>query len=286
MYVVEPSRRITYWNGAAEAISGFSADEMVGRWCGDGRLNHVNERGAELCGASCPLLATMRDGRTRSVRLFLHHRDGHVRPVNVTAVALYAEDGTISGAVETFRDDSDRRELEQDLREAEHLALVDPLTGVGNRRALKQCLSRRLADWERDGARFAALVIDVDRFKQTNDNLGHDAGDAVLTVLARSLVLAVRSGDQVVRTGGDEFAVITGPITDDELSSLRARLHVVAAHGRYDDLSPMRITVSIGAAMVSGADDAAALMRRADHQLLRAKRASRKRGDDAVATTP
>lgn len=286
MYVVEPSRRITYWNGAAEAISGFSADEMVGRWCGDGRLNHVNERGVELCGASCPLLATMRDGRTRSVRVFLHHRDGHVCPVNVTAVALYAEDGTISGAVETFRDDSDRRELEQDLREAEHLALVDPLTGVGNRRALKQYLSRRLADWERDGARFAALVIDVDRFKQTNDNLGHDAGDAVLTVLARSLVLAVRSGDQVVRTGGDEFAVITGPITDDELSSLRARLHVVAAHGRYDDLSPMRITVSIGAAMVGVDDDAAALMRRADHQLLRAKRAGRKRGDDDVATTP
>ncbi|NMM16294.1 MAG: diguanylate cyclase [Cellulomonas sp.] len=286
MYVVEPSRRITYWNGAAEAISGFSADEMVGRWCGDGRLNHVNERGVELCGASCPLLATMRDGRTRSVRVFLHHRDGHVRPVNVTAVALYAEDGTISGAVETFRDDSDRRELEQDLREAEHLALVDPLTGVGNRRALKQCLSRRLADWERDGARFAALVIDVDRFKQTNDNLGHDAGDAVLTVLARSLVLAVRSGDQVVRTGGDEFAVITGPITDDELSSLRARLHVVAAHGRYDDLSPMRITVSIGAAMVGVDDDGAALMRRADHQLLRAKRAGRKRDDDDVATTP
>lgn len=258
----------------------------MGHWCGDGRLNHVNERGVELCGASCPLLALIRDGRTRSVRVFLHHRDGRVRPVNVTAVALHAEDGTISGAVETFRDDSDRRELEQDLREAEHLALVDPLTGVGNRRALEQCLSRRLADWERDGARFAALVTDVDRFKQTNDNLGHDAGDAVLTVLARSLVHAVRSGDQVVRTGGDEFAVITRPITDDELSSLRARLHVVAADGRHDDLSPMRITVSIGAAMVGVDDDAAALMRRGDHQLLRSKRAGRKRDDGDAATTP
>jgi len=285
VYVVEPSRRITYWNRAAEEISGFSADEMVGRWCGDGRLNHVNERGVELCGASCPLVATMRDGRTRSVRVFLHHRDGHLRPVEVTAAALRAEDGTISGAVETFRDDSDRRVLEQDLREAEHIALIDPLTGVGNRRSLDRCLSRRLSDWERHGARFAALVIDVDRFKQTNDTLGHDAGDAVLKVLARSLVSAVRTGDEVVRTGGDEFAVITGPITDDELSSLVARLHVVAAQGRYGDLSPMRITVSIGAAMVAVDDDAAAVMRRADHQLLRAKRAGRKRGaveDDAT----
>ena len=203
VYVVEPSRRITYWNRAAEEISGFSADEMVGRWCGDGRLNHVNDRGVELCGASCPLVATMRDGRTRSVRVFLHHRDGHLRPVDVTAAALRAEDGTISGAVETFRDDSDRRVLEQDLRDAENLALVDPLTGVGNRRSLNRCLSRRLADWERHGAQFAALVIDVDRFKQTNDTLGHDAGDAVLAVLARSLVSAVRTGDEVVRTGGD-----------------------------------------------------------------------------------
>ncbi|HEY5555007.1 MAG TPA: sensor domain-containing diguanylate cyclase [Cellulomonas sp.] len=283
VYVVEPSRRITYWNRAAEEISGFSAAEMVGRWCGDGRLNHVNERGVELCGASCPLVATMRDGRTRSVRVFVHHRDGHVRPVHVTAAALRAEDGTISGAVETFRDDSDRRVLEQDLREAENLALVDPLTGVGNRRSLDRCLSRRLSDWERHGARFAALVIDVDRFKQTNDTLGHDAGDAVLSVLARSLVNAVRTVDEVVRTGGDEFAVITGPITDDELSSLMARLHVVAAHSRYGDLPPMHITVSIGAAMVATGDDEAALMRRADHQLLRAKRVGGKRGvvDDA-----
>ncbi|PVU84296.1 sensor domain-containing diguanylate cyclase (plasmid) [Cellulomonas sp. WB94] len=286
MYVVEPSRLITYWNRAAEAISGFSADDMVGRWCGDGRLNHVNERGVELCGASCPLVATMRDGRPRSVRVFLHHRDGHVRPVHVTAVALRSEDGTISGAVETFRDDSDRRELEQDLREAERLSLVDPLTGVGNRRSLDGCLSRRIADWERHGTRFAALVLDVDRFKQTNDTLGHEAGDAVLMVLARSLAHAVRATDHVVRTGGDEFAVITGPITDDELRSLTARLQVVAAQGRYEDLSPMRITVSIGAATVAVGDDAAALMRRADHQLLRAKRAGRKRDADDATTAP
>ena len=204
----------------------------------------------------------------------------------MTAVALRAAGGTISGAFETFRDDSDRRELEQDLRVAEHLALVDPRTGVGNRRALDRSLSRRLAEWERDGARFAALVIDVDRFKQTNDSPGHDAGDAVRTVLARSLVHAVRAGDQVVQAGGDEFAVITGPITDDQLSSLWARLHAVAAHGRHDDLSPPRITVSIGAALVGVDEDAAAVMRRADHQLLRAKRAGRTRGADDAATTP
>jgi len=286
MYVVEPSRRITYWNRAAETISGFSADDMVGRWCGDGRLNHVNEAGVELCGTSCPLVATMKDGRTRSVRVFLHHRDGHVRPVHVTAVALRADDGAITGAVETFRDDSDRRKLEQDLRAAERLALVDPLTGVGNRRSLDACLGRRLADWERHGTRFAALVIDVDRFKETNDTLGHEAGDAVLTVLARSLDHAVRAGDLVVRTGGDEFAVITGPIADDELRSLTARLEVVAAQGRYEDLSPMRTTVSIGAAMVEVGDDAAALMRRADHQLLTVKRAGRERDADEATAAP
>jgi diguanylate cyclase (GGDEF)-like protein len=100
----------------------------------------------------------------------------------------------------------------------------------------------------------------------------------VLTVLARSLVDAVRTGDDVVRTGGDEFAVITEPITDEELRLLSARLHVVAAHSRYSDLPPMHITVSIGAAMVATCDDAATLMRRADRQLLSAKRAGRSLG--------
>ena len=275
VYAVDTARRITYWNPAAGRISGYPAQRVVGRWCGDGLLDHLDENGASMCGASCPLKATMEDGASRSVRVYLHHAEGHMTPVRVTAAALRDKSGAIVGAVETFTDDSHLITLEQRLEEAEQLALVDPLTGIGNRRNLDLGFERRYSDWHRHAHPFAVLAIDVDHFKAINDTHGHDVGDTVLVVIARSLAGAVRTGDQVFRAGGDEFVVLTGPITAEELSTLAARLRMVVSAGRYPGNPPLRATVSIGCALARDGDQAASVPLRADTRLLQAKRSGR-----------
>ncbi|HZJ03499.1 MAG TPA: PAS domain-containing protein, partial [Thermoleophilia bacterium] len=92
VYVTDRDRRILFWNQGAEAISGFDATRMVGSFCRDNLLVHVDEEGTELCGSSCPLEATMRDGRRREAHVFLHHSAGHRVPVHIRALPV--RDGT------------------------------------------------------------------------------------------------------------------------------------------------------------------------------------------------
>jgi diguanylate cyclase (GGDEF)-like protein/PAS domain S-box-containing protein len=279
MYVVDRDRRITYWNASATRITGYTAAEAAGRFCGDGLLNHVDECGTELCGTRCPLKATIRDGVSRTAHVYLHHKDGHVAPVRISAAPLRDGDGTIVGAVETFIDDAETTSTNRRLQEAEQLALLDPLTGVGNRRYLERVLQRRFADWSRERRRFGVLMLDVDRFKTVNDTHGHDAGDAVLTVMVRSLSRALRHQDELCRYGGEEFAVVTGPATARELEALAKRLLMVVRESRFSTAGGDRlpVTISIGGALVVDGDDPLALVRRADQLLLRAKHEGRDR---------
>lgn len=103
----------------------------------------------------------------------------------------------------------DEIEEHQQTREAlRQLALVDPLTGLGNRRHFDATLHRTLGQAERDGQPFGVLAIDLDDFKPVNDRFGHPVGDALLQSVAQRLQVAVRTGDFCARVGGDEFAVI------------------------------------------------------------------------------
>lgn len=284
VYVVDRGRHITYWNAGAQSMTGHTVDAAVGRFCGDGLLDHVDESGASMCGELCPLAATIHDGAVREVSSYLHRADGRLLPVRVTAAPLRDADGTIVGAIETFADDTDVVAARERIAELERLAMLDPLTGVGNRRHLDRCLERRRSDLARHGTRFGALMVDIDRFKGVNDAHGHEVGDRVLGRVAETILLAVRAGDDVARYGGEEFVVLTGNVEGDELDVLAERLRsfvaettvpVPAADGRA--ATSVRVTVSIGGAATGAGQDVADLLARADARLRRAKDAGRNR---------
>lgn len=99
-------------------------------------------------------------------------------------------------------------ELEQSKRRIEEIAYHDALTGLPNRRLFTQDICNLIAARERSAGRFALLLIDFDRFKQVNDTLGHDAGDALLVEAAKRLQATLRRSDRIARLGGDEFAIL------------------------------------------------------------------------------
>jgi len=279
LYVVDRERIITFWNAAAERITGFTAAEAVGRSCGDGLLSHVDEAGESLCGPRCPLLETMHDGAPLEVRLYAHHASGHLVPVKVTARALRDESGVITGAVETFSDDGEATERDKRLRVAQRLAITDHLTGLGNRRGLEQ----RLAELMRDGAGagVAVLALDIDHFKLVNDNHGHAFGDEVLMTVSRTLVNVVGDGDLVMRLGGDEFVIVTRSGPAREVEDLAARVRAaVSATPVADAGIALRITVSVGVAFGNSDDSPETVVKRADEAMLQAKRTGR----DAVVS--
>ncbi|HTN52482.1 MAG TPA: diguanylate cyclase [Anaeromyxobacter sp.] len=165
-----------------------------------------------------------------------------------------------------------------DLASVAELARRDPLTGLANRRALAEALSRELARARRAGTALAVAVLDVDRFKQVNDAHGHPAGDAVLAAVAARASAALREGDLLGRLGGEEFlALLPGADLAAALAAGERLRKAVAAAPVQAGAAGIAVTVSVGCAALGRDEDGAALLARADARLYEAKRAGRDR---------
>jgi diguanylate cyclase (GGDEF)-like protein len=174
-----------------------------------------------------------------------------------------------------------RRRVQKLLVATQTLSLLDPLTGLFNRRFLVDQASRVWRQARRDGTRVAAMVLDLDHFKRLNDTHGHAAGDSVLRMVARSLSSTVRPTDVLARTGGEELVVL-GLVSDpDEAVRLAERLRSAVSGSRTTE--GHSVTASIGIALTrpsDGDDPAAALWRlvdRADAAMYQAKQQGRDR---------
>lgn len=88
LYFVNQEKVITYWNKAAEQIAGFTANQVIGKSCADNILTHTDDEGNSLCAMSCPLAATITDGKTREAEVYMHHKDGHRVQVSVRIMTL------------------------------------------------------------------------------------------------------------------------------------------------------------------------------------------------------
>lgn len=153
------------------------------------------------------------------------------------------------------------------IRGAVRQAIRDPMSGLLNRRGMYAAAKQLL---DSHAGTIAAAVIDLDRFKELNDRLGHDRGDAALKAVAEALRFAVRHGDIVARIGGDEFVVIAAIQDPGDVEGFTERLRT--ALGSVADT----VTASIGVAWAEvgkGGDDVVdSLLRRADHAMYDAKR--------------
>lgn len=163
----------------------------------------------------------------------------------------------------------------REREEIERRATIDPLTGVLNRLGLDEALRHERMRSLRTETPLSILMIDLDRFKQLNDEHGHPAGDAALVRVAESLVSAVRKSDYVGRYGGDEFLVILPGSTDEAAAALAARLRKVRLPELpLGDGREHFIQISIGEATLTPSDTLETLVARADHAMYRVKRIS------------
>ncbi|MFQ5622398.1 MAG: PleD family two-component system response regulator [Paracoccaceae bacterium] len=174
---------------------------------------------------------------------------------------------------------SDR--LRSNLRDTLWLASVDPLTGLFNRRYAKRHMAQVIERARLSGAGFAVMMLDLDRFKEVNDQYGHGAGDAVLKEFARRLQENVRGVDLVARMGGEEFFVAMPDISRDKANAAAERIRDAVEAMPFTlgaDRGATPVTVSVGVAMAQpGESDIAAIMRRADEALYVSKRNGRNR---------
>ncbi len=278
LYFVDNNRIITYWNNAAERITGFSAKEVIGTSCGDNILTHVDEQGQLLCSGMCPLAHTLADEKMREAQVWLHHKKGHRVPVLVRVSPITDQYGKVIGGIELFTDISDFAANAVRVKELEKLAYLDHLTGLANRSYIERELAARFGEKERYNLPFGILFMDIDHFKLFNDQFGHDAGDDVLKFLAGTFTANTRPFDIYGRWGGEEFIGIIRNVDAGALEKMGNRLRaLVESAYLVRGTEKHHVTISIGAAVANADDTMDNLIKRADILLYKSKEAGRNR---------
>lgn len=278
VYYVDRARRIRYWNAGAQGLTGYPAAAVVGQFCYQNLLNHVDSTGRQLCRSGCPLSATMRDGVSREADVFLRHREGHRVEVRVRTTPVRDRDGAIIGAVEIFNESTDPMAAQREISELRDLAMQDALTGVPNRRHFEMSIRSRIAELAGYGRRFGLLIADIDRFKLVNDLHGHATGDMALRTVARTLLESSRIGDNIARFGGEEFALTITDVDEAGLRAIAERFRILVERSRVTaNGQDLQVTISVGGTIAEVADTAEALFERADAALYRAKAGGRNR---------
>jgi diguanylate cyclase (GGDEF)-like protein/PAS domain S-box-containing protein len=276
VYYVDIEKSITYWNKAAEEITGYSKADMITHCCADNLLRHISLDGKEMCTHGCPLTKTLRDGKKRASTVYLHHKNGHRILVSIRISPVRDDTGMIIGAAEIFSHNSNNTQLVKDVEIMRKLAYRDTLTSVGNRRYFELVFESRHYDQVRIGIPLGIIFFDIDRFKYVNDKFGHETGDKVLVMVTQTVSNILRRVDYLFRWGGEEFIILLPQTSKAKLTEIaeRVRFFIEKSFIAIGD-KILSVTVSLGASMVKEEDTGASCVKRADELMFKSKKRGR-----------
>lgn len=210
MMVTDANTLILRVNSAFEHINGYSAGEIIGK------TPKFLQSGLHDADFYAAMWESIHHTGCWKGEIYNQAKSGDIYPEYLTITAVYDNKGVVTNYVATF---TDIRITKSALEEVERLAFYDPLTGLPNRRLLRERLKLVLATNHRNSEHAALLFLDIDHFKILNDTLGHNIGDLLLQQVAQRLSSCVREVDTVARLGGDEFVVLLTELSEDTLEA-------------------------------------------------------------------
>lgn len=271
IFTLGPDGVVSSWNAGAEAILGFSESEMLGAgtaviFTPEDRANGEPDNEMRTAAAT---------GKSADYRWHLRKNgerfwaDGVMTPIRDDA-------DEVIGYLKILKDITAVKLAQDQIR---WLSAVDALTGLANRAAFDHRAQEMIALCARGGSTLHLLMIDLDRFKEVNDTLGHHAGDELLRQVARRLRDASRDSDHLGRLGGDEFGLLQiGPYDASSGGALAAKIVKSLAQPFEIGGTTVQISASIGiASSPDDSDQAGDLLKKADLALYKAKSAGRNR---------
>ncbi|MFY9781855.1 MAG: bifunctional diguanylate cyclase/phosphodiesterase [Candidatus Baltobacteraceae bacterium] len=253
--VVDQEGQATYASQSHEAVLGVPPKDLLG----EGFRLYLDEKGKEAV-ARVVEHALENPAASESFEMTMRCANNSPRILEVLTKNCLAEEA-VGGVVFSARDVTERRDIEAQLAAA---ALHDALTGLPNRERLRIVLDQQLSAALTSGAPLALLIVDLDRFRDVNDVLGHHYGDALLVDAGKRLCAEVGAGDTVARVGGDEFALVL-PRRDVKEATVMAERVALALRNAYSIAGQtVIIGATVGIAVARGGIDTATILRQAD----------------------
>jgi diguanylate cyclase (GGDEF)-like protein/PAS domain S-box-containing protein len=267
------SGNVTFLNPIAEALSGWSADEAIGRpFVQVFRIIDILDHRH----AVDPMALVIKTNKALKLppNSILIRRDKMELAIEDSTAPIHDRRGRVTGGVMVFHDVTQARAVSQKMS---HLAQYDYLTDLPNRLLLHDRLSQAICAAHRLQKYLAVLFVDVDRFKHVNDSLGHLIGDKLLSSIAQRLVDSVRSSDTISRQGGDEFVILLSSVAHAADAALSAQKLLTAAGMPHRvEEHDLQITLSVGISIYpEDGTDAETLVKNADTAMLNAKDSGR-----------
>lgn len=275
VYFVDENRKITFWNKGAENITGYAAEEIMGKHCYDNILDHVNSQGHHLCSNGCPLQGTIHDGKEREIDVYLRHKNGYRVPVRVYSIPII-DNGKTIGAVETFIDKSSKNIIIESDSDLIRQAYMDQLTELPNRRYFEKKYKEAISHFTDLNLKFGVVYFDIDHFRNFNNTYGHDVGDLVLQMVAKVFTNSIRNKDIICRYGGEEFVGVFCNANDSMIYNVADRIRILIENSILtNNEEDLHVTISAGATLIKKDDTIDTVLKRADEALYEAKETGR-----------
>jgi diguanylate cyclase (GGDEF)-like protein/PAS domain S-box-containing protein len=264
--VTDAESKIIFTNNAFSEVAGYKADELIGKTPAIWKSGQHDEN------FYTQLKATLKAGHDYQAIFVNKRKNGDLYSADQSISPIFDEKGNITHFISVSKDVTERIKTEQALLKS---ATLDKLTGLYNRNHGDSVLKEAYANASANHIPLNLIMCDIDHFKKINDNYGHPVGDEVLKEVAAILRKSVRSGDAVIRWGGEEFMILLMHCNQASAVELAERIRSRVENHRHDKLG--QVTISLGLAALQTGESLKQCISRCDTALYQSKHEGRNR---------
>ncbi len=276
--LLDHDKKIIFWNKAAEDLTGFKKEEMLGRSCQAEPALYTDYAGQSLCGENCMCEKVIKGKTPQVVEVFIQNKAGYRVPVRLKALPMLNPDGQPVGVAQVFTSTSPAITIPLRVPELEKMQLLDLDTGIPNRLCMEMYLKNKISEFQKYNIPFGLIFADIDNYNKVQERFGRFNGAKLIRMIARTLQKNIRYLDMVARWDNEEFLICLLNIDENRLDIVANKLRLLVAESYITiETGLLNATISMGATLVQRFDTVESLVKRAEQLMLHSKWLGRNR---------